>query len=47
MYFQSRGTTDWALIAAAVTIISVPIMIFYVLTQRYFIRGVASGALKE
>jgi raffinose/stachyose/melibiose transport system permease protein len=47
MCFQSRGTTDWALIAAAVTIISVPIMIFYVLTQRYFIRGVASGALKE
>jgi len=47
MYFQSRDTSDWSLIAAGVTIMSLPIIAFYLITQRYFVRGITTGAIKE
>jgi ABC-type glycerol-3-phosphate transport system permease component len=44
--FASGRTTETALLAAASLIMVAPVMVFYVLFQRQFIRGVTSGAMK-
>jgi raffinose/stachyose/melibiose transport system permease protein len=46
MFFQSRFTSDYALISAGVLITSFPIIVVYLLLQRRFVQGLASGALK-
>lgn len=46
MFFQSRYTSDYALISAGVLITSFPIIVVYLLLQRRFVRGLAAGALK-
>jgi len=43
MYFKSRETMDWALTAAAVILLALPVMIVYLTLQRRFERGIASG----
>ncbi|MBM3189908.1 MAG: carbohydrate ABC transporter permease [Chloroflexi bacterium] len=40
------GRTDWALVFAALTIGSLPMIVLYVIMQRQFIQGLTSGALK-
>jgi ABC-type glycerol-3-phosphate transport system permease component len=45
-YFQGRYTMDQALIAAGVTISTLPIIIVYVIFQRSFIQGITAGAVK-
>jgi ABC-type glycerol-3-phosphate transport system permease component len=45
-YFQGRYTMDQALIAADVTISTLPIIIVYVIFQRSFIQGITAGAVK-
>ncbi len=43
-----RGPTRRrAVMAAAATIVSLPVIVLYVFFQRHFIRGMVSGALKE
>ncbi|MEJ5312834.1 MULTISPECIES: carbohydrate ABC transporter permease [Anaerolinea] len=44
--FQGRYTTDYTLTAAGATIVALPTLLFYVLFQRQFIRGVTAGAIK-
>lgn len=46
MFFQGRYTQDVSLIAAGVTIATVPVIIVYVIFQRQFVRGLTAGALK-
>jgi raffinose/stachyose/melibiose transport system permease protein len=46
MFFQSRFTSDYALISAGVLITSLPIIVVYLLLQRRFVQGLAAGALK-
>jgi ABC-type glycerol-3-phosphate transport system permease component len=46
MLFQGEYTTEFPLIAAGVTIASLPIVIIYVVLQRQFLRGMTAGALK-
>jgi ABC-type glycerol-3-phosphate transport system permease component len=46
MFFQSRYTSDYALISAGVLITSFPIIVVYLLLQRRFVQGLAAGALK-
>jgi len=44
--FASGRTTETALLAAASLLMVAPVMAFYILFQRQFVRGVTSGALK-
>jgi raffinose/stachyose/melibiose transport system permease protein len=46
MYFQGRESSDWALIAAGVTIMSLPIILVYLFMQKQFVKGMTSGAIK-
>lgn len=45
-YFQGEHASNQALIAAGVTICTLPITIVYLLFQRTFIRGITAGAIK-
>ena len=44
--FQGENLTDWADMAAASTIAIIPVIIVFLLLQRYFIEGIA-GAVKQ
>jgi ABC-type glycerol-3-phosphate transport system permease component len=43
--FQGENMTDWSGMAAASTISLMPIVIIFLLLQRYFVEGVA-GAVR-
>ena len=45
--FKGQYTADNALIAAAGVIIAAPIIVVFLLLQRYFINGMLEGAAKE
>ena len=45
--FQGQYTSDSALVASAGVIIAAPIIIVFLLLQRYFINGMLEGAAKE
>jgi raffinose/stachyose/melibiose transport system permease protein len=45
-FFQGRFTSDIPRLAAGSIIVAGPILLVYVLFQRYFIRGMVSGAIK-
>lgn len=42
----SREGTDYGLMAAAVTLVVVPVLIVYVFLQKYIIKGMTDGAIK-
>jgi multiple sugar transport system permease protein len=44
--FQSAYDTDWQLLAAASFIALIPVMLAFVLLQRYFVAGLTAGAVK-
>ena len=44
--FRGQYSNDWALLAAAVMIVAVPLIILYAFVQKYIIAGVTDGALK-
>lgn len=44
--FQGLYTTDWTLLMAGSIIVLLPIIIIFVLSQRYFIEGIQLGAVK-
>ena len=46
MFFTGRYTADRGLIAAGILLSSLPILLLYLGLQRYFIRGITSGAIK-
>jgi len=46
MFFQGRYTQDVSLIAAGVTIATVPVIAVYLIFQRHFVRGLTAGAIK-
>ncbi len=46
MQFQGRYGTDWAGIMAYVTILMLPAIGFYMLTERYIVTGLTGGELK-
>ena len=45
--FKGQYTSDHALLAAAGVIIAAPIIIVFLMLQRYFISGILEGASKE
>jgi ABC-type glycerol-3-phosphate transport system permease component len=46
MFFEGRYTQDVSLIAAGVTIATLPVILVYLAFQRHFVRGLTAGALK-
>ncbi len=44
--FKGQYSNDWALLAAAVLLVAVPLMVLYAFVQKYIIAGVTDGALK-
>jgi multiple sugar transport system permease protein len=41
-----RDTTDWPLLMAATTISVLPVVLVYLIGQRYFIKGIMAGGVK-
>jgi multiple sugar transport system permease protein len=44
--FQSAHQTQWGLVFAAALIAIIPVIVVFVVFQRYFVRGLTSGAIK-
>lgn len=44
--FQSQYLTQWGLLFAATTVASIPVIIVFVIFQRYFIQGIVTSGLK-
>lgn len=44
--FAAQFSTDWGAMMAAATVIALPVAIAFLFTQRYFVRGMAAGAVK-
>ena len=42
----SQEGTDYGLMAAAVTLVVVPVIIVYIMMQKYIIKGLTAGAIK-
>lgn len=45
--FQEQFTNNWALLMAAVTIATVPVVIIFLIGQKQFIRGIATTGVKN
>ena len=46
MFFSGRYTMNYGLVAAGVTLATLPLIVIYLLFQRQFMRGLTAGALK-
>lgn len=46
VFFQQFGGADWNMMAATATIAIVPVVVVFLVFQRQFISGLASGAVK-
>lgn len=46
MLFGEYGNNDWASIMAALILAMLPVIVFYMVLQKYIMKGIASGALK-
>jgi raffinose/stachyose/melibiose transport system permease protein len=46
-FFQGSHLTQYALLSAAAVIVAAPLIVLYAFLQRYFIRGMLGGAIKE
>lgn len=46
-FFKGLYTTKWSLIMAGSMFNTVPVLVVFVLFQRYFIKGVATAGMKE
>ncbi len=45
-FFQAHSRTDWGYVFAMTCLSMIPIIILYLLLQKYFISGLSSGAIK-
>ncbi|MEZ4680939.1 MAG: carbohydrate ABC transporter permease [Caldilineaceae bacterium] len=44
--FRREGTTDWTLLMAGTMIATIPILVIFMLGQRYFTQGIALTGIK-
>ncbi len=44
--FKGLYSTDWGATAAAICIITIPLYVLFLFTQRYFIEGLTAGGVK-
>lgn len=47
MYFQGQFSSSYPVICAGVLIAIIPVLVVYIVLQRYFVSGITAGALKE
>ena len=47
MVFQGSHLTEYPLLMAGITITVIPIVVIYLLMQKYIIKGIMAGAVKE
>jgi ABC-type glycerol-3-phosphate transport system permease component len=45
--FRGQYSTDWTVLMAGACIMLLPIVILFLFSQRFFIQGITSGAVKE
>ena len=43
---QAENSTDYGLIMAGATLAAIPIIIVFVIFQKYFTKGITMGAVK-
>jgi len=46
MAFRDSLNTDWAVLLAGITIATLPMVILFLCMQKYFVKGLTSGAVK-
>jgi ABC-type glycerol-3-phosphate transport system permease component len=46
MFFSGRYTLNYGLVAAGVTLATLPLIVVYIVFQRQFMRGLTAGAIK-
>ena len=46
-FFQGQYSTNTALMGAAAVLVALPVVIVYLVLQRYFISGMVDGAVKD
>ncbi|RUS46703.1 carbohydrate ABC transporter permease [Cohnella sp. AR92] len=46
MFFQAHNRTDWGYVFAMTSLSMVPVVLFYLALQKYFISGLSSGSIK-
>jgi raffinose/stachyose/melibiose transport system permease protein len=44
--FKGENTIMFTKLFAAITIVTIPIIIVYLLLQKYFVQGITAGAVK-
>lgn len=44
--FRGAVNTDWGVMLAGLTLSSLPIILLYIFTQKYFVKGLADGGVK-
>ena len=45
-FFTGEQNTDWAAVMAASVLMSIPVVVIFLTFQRFFVRGLAEGAVK-
>ena len=45
-YFFGEFTIEWNLAMAGLTLTIIPVVIFYMIAQKYIIKGIGEGAIK-
>jgi ABC-type glycerol-3-phosphate transport system permease component len=46
IYLQAEYTKDWGRIMAAYAVASLPLIVLFTFTMRWFVQGFSSGAIK-
>lgn len=46
LFFSGRYTMNYGLVAAGVTLATLPLIVIYIIFQRQFMRGLTAGAIK-
>ena len=44
--FSNNFYVDWGGVMAAAIIVSVPVILFFLFLQRYFVQGLSAGSVK-
>lgn len=44
--FQTQRTTEWALLMGASTLVTLPLIVIFAFTQRYFLQGITFTGMK-
>lgn len=44
--FSGEFAVDWGATMAAATVVAMPVLLIFLLCNRYFVQGMADGAVK-